>query len=250
MSRKPVLWVSLALTLILAPLGGSKCRGDEFDDKLKHFQKQRAGEALALKGEVVAALSKADALTHDSPAKAEKLLRPLLARLLDDSQLPREERLALVRQLKGQLDNLKELIAEENRKEVAHGEAEIEHALEGSAKSASSPAWYTRTASPPAWPTKTRRPTGQGLGGVTLGPITPVVSADRRYVRLNVSGTFVFPNINNSYAPIQTAIPTILYSGAPNGVTIGQPVNIFQIWVRQPQVNPISIQSGGILIFP
>jgi hypothetical protein len=151
------LWGSLVLTLILTPLGGSKCRGDEFDDKLKHFQKQRASEALALKGEVVAALSKAHALAHDSPAKAEKLLRPLLARLLDDSQLPREERLALVRQLKGRLEDLQELAAEKAPKE-ADSVAQAAHAPTGYAKPGISYAW-------PPTADKKARPTGQGAGG-------------------------------------------------------------------------------------
>ena len=50
MSRKPVLWGSVALTLLLAAATG---RADEFDAKLKQFQQQRTGEALALKAAVL-----------------------------------------------------------------------------------------------------------------------------------------------------------------------------------------------------
>jgi hypothetical protein len=114
--------------------------------------------------------------------------------------------------------------------------------------------WPTKkSARPRDWsdlPERATRGKGQLLGGAIISPLTPVVSADRRFVRLNVSGTFFFPNINNSYAPIQAAIPDIFYTGAPFGVTFGQPRRIFQVWVLQPQVNPISIQSGGLLIFP
>jgi hypothetical protein len=253
MSRKPVLWVAVAFTLILVPWGGPKCRGDEFDDKLKHFQKQRAGEALELKREVADALTRAHTLALTSPAKAEKALRASLARLLDDSQLPRQERMDLIRQVKDRLQGLEALAAAEYHKEVAHGESEHGNWDEGYAKPTSSPEWAAKLASSPSWPAKTSkamRPSGQGLGNVSLGPITPVVSADRRFVRVAISGTFFFPNVNNSYVPIQTAIPTILYNGPPTGVSIGNPTNIFQVWVRQPQANPISIQSGGILIFP
>ncbi|HYT95448.1 MAG TPA: hypothetical protein VEL76_42405 [Gemmataceae bacterium] len=255
MSRKPVLWVSAALTLTLT-LGAfnlAKCRADEFDDKLKQFQKQRAGEAVALQAEVKDALTKAPALAHSSPAKAEKLLRPLLTRLLDDTQLPQEERLAFLRQLKGQLDGFQELVAEEPQKQVAHEQPQPAPATLGETKSGHASDWAAKPATSADSPSKTAKsaqPKGQGLGNVTLGPITPVVSADRRFVRVGISGTFFFPNVNNSYVPIQTAIPTILYNGPPTGVSIGAPVNIFRVWVRQPQANPISIQSGGILIFP
>src|SRR2546423_4912285 len=89
MSRKPVLGIQLTLILMLGALAPAKCRGDEFDDKLKQFQKQREGEASALKLEVFAALDQAEALAHAAPARSEKLLRPPLQRLFDDAKLPR-----------------------------------------------------------------------------------------------------------------------------------------------------------------
>lgn len=252
MSRTPYPWFAVTLAVVLAPVGAPQGRGDEFDDKLNQFQQQRAGEALGLKREVAEALGKAGALGAASPARAQALLRTSLRRLLDDAQLPQAERLTLVRQVKDRLQRVAAQLAEEAAA-VAIAEAPSTSAADG----------HTRHAPPPEWPTKTvrerdgfeqperpARGNGQLLGGASIAPLTPVVSANRRFVRLNVSGTFFFPNVNNSYAPIQSAIPNIFYTGAPFGVTFGQPRNVFQVWVRQPQLTPISIQSGGLLIFP
>ncbi|HYT95447.1 MAG TPA: hypothetical protein VEL76_42400, partial [Gemmataceae bacterium] len=101
-----------------------------------------------LQAEVKDALTKAPALAHSSPAKAEKLLRPLLTRLLDDTQLPQEERLAFLRQLKGQLDGFKELAAAKADEDTV---ASAPH-------SARTPTGSTKTEKKP-------RPTGQGAGG-------------------------------------------------------------------------------------
>jgi hypothetical protein len=253
MSRKPFPWFAATVALALAPVGAAICRGDEFDNKLNQFQKQRAGEALALKRDVTEALSQADTLAAASPAKAQTLLRGSLSRLLDDSQLAQVERLALVRQVKNRLQRIEVQIAEAAAAAAAQAEALAASAADGHAMSALSPDWAIRPERERAMFDKPERPTrgnGQLLGGAIMAPLTPVVSADRRYVRLNVSGVFFFPNINNSYAPIQSAIPNVFYTGAPFGVTFGQPRNIFQVWVRQPQFTPISIQSGGLLIFP
>jgi type II secretory pathway component GspD/PulD (secretin) len=78
--------------------------------------------------------------------------------------------------------------------------------------------------------------------GVTM-QVTPVVSADRRFVRLNLTPSLT--NLTNASVPlfpVQVPVPQIL-QGPGLGVTaVGQPV-IFQFFLQQPSIQSISLST-------
>ena len=77
--------------------------------------------------------------------------------------------------------------------------------------------------------------------GTTL-QITPVVSADRRFVRLNLTPNFTSLSTSVPLFPVQIPIPQV-YEG-PNGgvITAGQPV-IFQMFFQQPTFSTITLNT-------
>lgn len=78
--------------------------------------------------------------------------------------------------------------------------------------------------------------------GVTL-QVTPVVSADRRFVRMNLT-----PNMTNLAStsvpliPVQLPIPTTLL-GPGTGTTSGPPEAIFQMFFQQPTFTTITLST-------
>jgi type II secretory pathway component GspD/PulD (secretin)/tetratricopeptide (TPR) repeat protein len=89
--------------------------------------------------------------------------------------------------------------------------------------------------------------------GVSLR-VTPVVSADRRFVRLNL-----FPSMTNLAStnvpliPVQIPVPTFLFGPGPN-TTIGPPENIVQMFFQQPAFTTIflnttvNVPDGGTVL--
>lgn len=89
--------------------------------------------------------------------------------------------------------------------------------------------------------------------GVNL-QVTPVVSADRRFVRLNLT-----PSLTNLASatvpliPVQITVPSIFF-GPGVGTTSGQPENIFQMFFQQPtftQINlstTVNVPDGGTVL--
>ncbi|MFO0866642.1 MAG: hypothetical protein U0744_18715 [Gemmataceae bacterium] len=77
--------------------------------------------------------------------------------------------------------------------------------------------------------------------GTTL-QITPVVSADRRFVRLNLTPNFTSLSTAVPLFPVQIPIPQV-YEG-PNGgvITAGQPV-LFQMFFQQPTFSTITLNT-------
>ncbi len=78
--------------------------------------------------------------------------------------------------------------------------------------------------------------------GVTM-QVTPVVSADRRFVRLNLT-----PNLTNLAStsvpliPVQIPVPTILNGPGAGGTVFGQP-QIFTMFFQQPTFTTISVNT-------
>ncbi len=78
--------------------------------------------------------------------------------------------------------------------------------------------------------------------GVTM-QVTPVVSADRRFVRLNLT-----PNLTNLAStnvpliPVQIPVPQLLEGPGNAASAIGQPV-IFQMFFQQPTFTTISLNT-------
>ena len=78
--------------------------------------------------------------------------------------------------------------------------------------------------------------------GVNL-TVTPVVSADRRFVRLNLTPTLTnLANATVPLIPVQIPVPQLLEGPGNANSTVGQPV-IFQMFFQQPTFTTISIDT-------
>src|SRR5206468_8990955 len=78
--------------------------------------------------------------------------------------------------------------------------------------------------------------------GVNL-QVTPVVSADRRFVRLNLTPQMT--NLANALVPlipVQIPVPNLLEGPGAGTTTVGQPV-IFQMFFQQPTFSTISVNT-------
>jgi hypothetical protein len=217
-------------------------RADEFENRLlKQYKKQRVGEAQKLKREVAEALAQADA-QHSASPKTVKALQSGLARLREDDQLPGVERAALIRQVQERLLALAPPPAEKAPPQATEKASQIARPTlrhswrDEDPRPVSRPREYAKSYErPPAsWPREQARsswaPQGptQDMGAgapLSLG-VTPVVSADRRFVRVNISGTFNFFQ-PGPWTVIQIPVPTLLYGS--NGPVAVRPIKIMQI---------------------
>lgn len=78
--------------------------------------------------------------------------------------------------------------------------------------------------------------------GVTL-QVTPVVSADRRFVRMNLSPQMTnLASTNVPLIPVQLPVPTTLL-GPGTGTTSGPPEAIFQMFFQQPSFTQITMST-------
>jgi type II secretory pathway component GspD/PulD (secretin) len=78
--------------------------------------------------------------------------------------------------------------------------------------------------------------------GVTM-TVTPVVSADRRFVRLNLTPNLTnLANTNVPLIPVQIPVPQLLDGPGVGNTTIGQPV-IFQMFFQQPAFTTINVNT-------
>jgi type II secretory pathway component GspD/PulD (secretin) len=73
--------------------------------------------------------------------------------------------------------------------------------------------------------------------------VTPVVSADRRFVRLNLTPTLTnLASANVPLIPIQIPVPQLLEGPGAATTILGQPV-IFQMFFQQPTLTSISVNT-------
>ncbi len=73
--------------------------------------------------------------------------------------------------------------------------------------------------------------------------VTPVVSADRRFVRLNLRPQLTnLANANVPLIPVQIPVPQLLEGPGNGNTTVGQPV-IFQMFFQQPTFTQISVDT-------
>jgi hypothetical protein len=225
MSRKHALSVSVLL-LILAPPGTQTCRGDFEDKLLDRFRQEKEAAVQDLRREVAEILARASSTAPADPAEVMGQLRKSLTRLRDDYLLPRADRDVLLRQVQERLQALEPVSAKQEKETPARER----------------PAPAPKRERPPS------EEPGRGLqafGAVPQGAnlqVTPVVSADRRFVRVRVAGRFTVPNFNTLLVPIQIPVPTLLY-GPGGSVIAGQRVNIFQTFVQRPSLTTININT-------
>ncbi len=78
--------------------------------------------------------------------------------------------------------------------------------------------------------------------GVTM-QVTPVVSADRRFVRLNLTPSLTnLASTSVPLIPVQIPVPTILNGPGAGGTVFGQP-QIFTMFFQQPTFTTISVNT-------
>jgi type II secretory pathway component GspD/PulD (secretin) len=79
----------------------------------------------------------------------------------------------------------------------------------------------------------------------TILRVTPVVSADRRFVRMNLSPNInakQFPANNAPLFPIQVQIPNLVDGPFGQQIQVGQPI-LFTTYVQQPTFNTIQLNT-------
>ncbi len=244
MSGKSLLGIAAALVLV--PFIQEKSRADFEAKLLRKFQQQNQAAADKLKQEVADTLARAESPATD-PDQAQEQLHQCLLKLQEDSQLLREERTGLTRKVQDRLGEMK-TAAEKKRQAVAK-QTDPANVLATAGAAGVVPAALppSAKASPPVKP-----PANPALGRPAVAQagaafqVTPAVSADRRFVRIGVNGTFTFPNLRAPLVPIQIPVPTVLY-GPGKGKTVGPPERIFQVFLPQLAFTTIGLNTGGFV---
>jgi hypothetical protein len=180
-----VRYLGWAALILLIPRQGFA--QDDFEAALlKKFQKQNDKAGLQAKADVEKTLALAVALSPKEPEKALDLLRQARELLADADQLARAEKDALARKLDDAARDAKARLQskqEQAKSQVPNGE------VQGG----------TIIFQPNIAPVKIQS---------TLSA-TPVVSPDRRWVRIGVRGSFsILSGVNPT--PVQVPVPTIL----------------------------------------
>lgn len=179
-------------------------------------QKQEA--AKALRQEVASVLADADGAAD--PERGYDLLRRALHALAEPSPLAGRERLDLVVRVEERMDKMRHRMTAMKESKSSSGS--------GQASSASSAA-------------KKQGQFAPVFASSSNAQVTPVVSADRRFVRIGIRGTFglVTPG---PLVPVQIPVPQFLY-GPGKGFTADPPEKIFQMFFPQPKGTLIRINS-------
>jgi hypothetical protein len=166
------------LSAIVGLCTGQVSQADFESQLLRRFQNKNQSSAEKLKEEVTENLARAASTGDPQPKKYLELLRDNLRRLQDDSCLPRAERARLIQQVGERVQRLKEEVAK-----LAPKVPDLP--LEG--------AKAKEEADPDAPPHEGRRRVAPIFNSQASFSATPVVSPGRRWVRIGISGGFVFP---------------------------------------------------------
>jgi hypothetical protein len=143
---------------------------DDFEaDLLRKFQKQNQNATRDVKSVVEKNVAQALALGSSEPEKAYLLLQETRFLLDAADRLPRPEREALERKLAEGFRDAKARL--ESKKELARSTTPTEEVLAGPVQ---------------------LRPNIVPISSQLSGTVTPIVSPDRRWVRISLSGSFFF----------------------------------------------------------
>jgi hypothetical protein len=153
----------------------------DFESKLlQKYQNSNKTAADKLRREVTEDLARSISGDGDDRAILLDKVRGDLRRLRDESYLPKDERLSMINQLQDRERSLKEDLAR-----LAPKKPDL--LFQASAQK-------PPTEQPDRW-----HRVGQGFGGAGFS-VTPVVSSNRRYVRIGILGLFGFHLINTTVA--------------------------------------------------
>lgn len=218
MSRTCISWLSVCLSLLLA--GGAL--GSDFEAQLlKKFQNDNQAAAQRLKQEVEGLLAQADAYRTAEPERALALYQKCLP-LLGEPQWNSEDRKKLERKVSDGVRQAKASVEQKRLEEASQAASLKKDNAAAGLKSYYPLSPMQPVVSPPLFfaPVVTPFPSNIAL------QTTPVVSADRRYVRIGVSGGFSFFR-PGPIVPVQIPVPTVL-QGPGNGVTVLPPIGVTQ----------------------
>jgi len=216
-------------------VAASQAQADFEADLLQKFQQQHQKSAFDARTEIQKLLQRAAALNAE-PEKALEILRRGKEHLDAADKLPRAEKESLARRLDDMLREVKERVRAQEavaKEEAAKGSAliaEFEAKLDAKKdkKLAVSPIFFT--------PQFTPVPSQANV------QVTPVVSPNRMWVRVGVSGTFTFPSANAPLVPVQIVTPTIL-QGPGRGFTVVPFYGVRQTFLPSPALTQLSINT-------
>jgi type II secretory pathway component GspD/PulD (secretin) len=220
--------------LVLVPLETSA----DFESRLlEKFKNQNQAAADKLKQDVAGILARTQSLGQSDPAQLLIVVKENLRRLKDDYALPKSERLSLTEKLAGRLEMLKQLVAEKEKKEALEKEAREKEEMELARATAEAEESVSRRHDEVVASEKRKR-VDQAFASNSSFAVTPVASADRRYVRISVAGTFSFAR--PVQFPVQFAVPTVLY-GPGNRFTVGRPEGILTVMGTRPTFTSLGL---------
>jgi hypothetical protein len=214
-----VLGVTLFSTLTTCASG----QADVESVLLQKFHNQNQVSAARLKNEIAGRLAEASTLRTAKPDQALDLVRRNLLLLQNDSLLPREERAALTRECEARVLDLKELLAAQEREKAP--------AVPKPMKPGTLPSESSAKSQPSFEDPRRRIGVGQAFAG--NAQVTPVVSGNRRFVRIGFAGGFITPSGNAPPIAIQGVVPSVFPGPGPGVFTVGQPIGIFQVFLPQ-----------------
>jgi ferredoxin len=190
--------------VVFCQVAAAPLRADFESDLLEKFQNQNQQAVRRLKQELENQLAKAAALCPVEPEKTLDLLQQTQQILHEESKLSKDDRADFSQRIKERLHEARERIK---------SKVEAAKAATPTVVSAyKTPQSLTQVSQPIFVPVLTQVPVQSSL------QVTPVVSADRRFVRIGVSGSFAMPTLG-PLVPIQIPVPTIL-QGPGNAITV------------------------------
>jgi hypothetical protein len=206
-------FVVITFSAAIVVLAAGSCRADHEDRLLERFKDQNQSGAAKLKQEVMQNLARAESPGHQEPDKLLPCLQDNLKRLQEDAHLPGDERLALISQVKERLRDLRLILEEKRRQELAR-ETLLLETLRGN-----------RLAEPTELAKKQAK-VGQwaAVPSAASAQVTPVASPGRRWVRLGITGSFFMP-LPGPLIPVQAAVPSIFF-GPGRGVTVRSAISV------------------------
>jgi len=200
-----MLFIRFLMPVLLFLSIHSRSNADFEAQLFEKYRKQNQAAVDKWVQEVDSALVRAATLQTSDPKTASALLRAALDAMDKEPAAPGEDRVTLRRRLHDALAPLESAVAqregEEEKRKLDWARSEMRKAQEKSAPGNTS-------VSPPFF---------APLPNIASLQVTPVVSADRRYVRIGVSGGFAIPRVNYTAVPVVT--PTVL-QGPGRGVTV------------------------------
>src|SRR5262245_58821338 len=213
--------VAAALIALSATAAAAQSSAAKKEAAQKQAEKKQAADQV--KKEVKGLIADAADAARTNPEKAYDILRRALD-AAQDPALSKSERLDLSVMVETRMDDVRkqmETLAKAKASSMSNQTGDASSASAAGKKGQFSPS-----------------------SGFASGSFTPVVSGDRRSVRISVRGTFGMITPTGPMIPVQIPVPQILY-GPGKGFTAGPPEKIFQMFFPAPRATIFQINSAA-----